>query len=1384
MPTRQKFNFYAVSNGKDIGVYTSWPQAAGAVLGFANAKYKGYITFTEAKSAMNGNGFEEFNVYDGQNTFTIAEYEGNRGEIMGDSNCDSTCNSTNEDTQVNLDENSLDEQVHFEASHEEGKSKMVTVYIDGSCIGNGGPSAKGGYGVFFGDSHPWNGSFTIPPEDGPTNNKAELMAAIEAIKIGHNNNVKYLQINSDSKYVVLGVTQWSQQWVKNGWRNSSGEAVRNKQEWEELLELVNKDKMVIEWNQVPAHSGIPGNEEADKLAVKGATQKLVTVGQEKGTAVKNIPDVEPKIIIVSNITENSHKIDNGKVEVKLNVTPQKKLSKDHTDTPVPGSINGYGVKTKLIVEEKQGVNAKQANYTKYELNLADKNNSSSLEPKIIIVPKNAVQSNKNDIKMVEVKLNVTPQKKVSKDLTNTPVPGSFNGSYVKKMIKPQQIINESLEKNLKNNQTASPDAHVNSQINQVMKNMQTVLESVLLELHQSKEDNVKLKKDVSSQLHDISSHQKNLGETLVKISKDLPNELQKCITKLTENQNSNSIAKEIPRLGEIKSIVEIQEGINSLQKNITHRFDTLKSSMQKIGTTCADLKEDSNARSTIHDSRFTEIQDLSQQIFETVSDVQVENRRTRDNLAEIEKSINVMSESADFQLVTKSKKVNKGKEAPNYPIKSNTAEIIVSDNEEEDTEVIFTKKRTDLASIQDSSATNKCAIDISPIQDSEVPNRMNSSSCSKEPQQEIEAQSSSSHSKEEQTHNEIGNKPTENIPKTDNNTFANRKPKVCLIGDSLVGQLNVPLLGKGTNTFVQRLKAPKILDIDKHTTEAKDAKVIIIHCGINNLRDKEQTESCVNAMVDQIKSLKLAAPKAKQIVSKVLPVGSRDLSVESSVFNAHLEKKLLEEHNDVTFISHSNLSDQGQIIKDNYREDQLHLSSRGVLVFGGNLHRTIMVSLNQKTEERQYLNQRHIDLDNSQRRQYEIRHTDNNRQPDDSSQVDTGIQYNHTRHIVNHRGKEDTRHIDNHRGKEDTRHIDNHREQDDTRHIDNNRQPYGSRHMDTGIQYNHTRPIDNHRGQEDTRHTDNQRQPDDSSHLDNGIQYNHTRHIDNHRRKEDTRHMDNHRRPDDLSNMDTGIRYNHTRPIHNHRGPENTRHTDNQRRRDDSRHMDTGIRYNHTRHIDNLRGKGDTRHNDNHRRPDDSRHMDTGIRYNHTRHIDNNRGQEDTRHTYNHRRPDDSRHMDTGIRYNHTRHIDNHRGQEDTRHMDNHRRPDDSRHMDTGIRYNHTRHIDNHRGQEDTRHMDNHRRRNDSRHMDYIGGLNHTKHMDNSGRNNQSRHVANGASFQRHIKQINFDHAEQLESDLTNKEHRDLYYCASTYNRQYSPIHRQYECGHCVNSDF
>ena len=58
-----------------------------------------------------------------------------------------------------------------------------------------------------------------------------------------------------------------------------------------------------------------------------------------------------------------------------------------------------------------------------------------------------------------------------------------------------------------------------------------------------------------------------------------------------------------------------------------------------------------------------------------------------------------------------------------------------------------------------------------------------------------------------------------------------RKKKKCLIGDSIAGQVKVALLGKSTNTFVRRIRAQK--NKGEHSEEVKDAKLILIHTGIN-----------------------------------------------------------------------------------------------------------------------------------------------------------------------------------------------------------------------------------------------------------------------------------------------------------------------------------------------------------------------------------------------------------------------------------------------------------------------------------------------------------------------------------------------------------------------
>ena len=73
---RVKYNFYAVTNGNEIGVYTNWPQAGDAVLGFANAKYKGFEIYSDAADAMVTAGYADFTIYDGQNTYSRLKHVG------------------------------------------------------------------------------------------------------------------------------------------------------------------------------------------------------------------------------------------------------------------------------------------------------------------------------------------------------------------------------------------------------------------------------------------------------------------------------------------------------------------------------------------------------------------------------------------------------------------------------------------------------------------------------------------------------------------------------------------------------------------------------------------------------------------------------------------------------------------------------------------------------------------------------------------------------------------------------------------------------------------------------------------------------------------------------------------------------------------------------------------------------------------------------------------------------------------------------------------------------------------------------------------------------------------------------------------------------------
>lgn len=137
---RQKYNFYAVTNGREAGVYTNWPQAGDAVIGFAKAKYKGFITYSEARNAMEIAGIQEYKIYDGQNTFSRRDFE----ESL-------ECHNITMDHVSAIKTPEKEQTIKtFEPVSCPKQNKTCSVFIEGSCIGNGSNSAKAGFGLFWG----------------------------------------------------------------------------------------------------------------------------------------------------------------------------------------------------------------------------------------------------------------------------------------------------------------------------------------------------------------------------------------------------------------------------------------------------------------------------------------------------------------------------------------------------------------------------------------------------------------------------------------------------------------------------------------------------------------------------------------------------------------------------------------------------------------------------------------------------------------------------------------------------------------------------------------------------------------------------------------------------------------------------------------------------------------------------------------------------------------------------------------------------------------------------------------------------------------------------------------------------------------------------------
>ncbi len=139
----------------------------------------------------------------------------------------------------------------------------VVIYTDGACSGNPGPGGWGSILMYKDNKKEISGG-----KKDTTNNVMELTAVIEALKL-----LKFkckVSVYSDSAYVVNAFNQkWIYSWMKNGWKNSSKEPVKNKELWQELYELTKVHD--VNFIKVKGHSDNEYNNRCDEMARNAIT---------------------------------------------------------------------------------------------------------------------------------------------------------------------------------------------------------------------------------------------------------------------------------------------------------------------------------------------------------------------------------------------------------------------------------------------------------------------------------------------------------------------------------------------------------------------------------------------------------------------------------------------------------------------------------------------------------------------------------------------------------------------------------------------------------------------------------------------------------------------------------------------------------------------------------------------------------------------------------------------------------------------------------------------------------------------------------------------------------------------------------------------------------
>ena len=145
----------------------------------------------------------------------------------------------------------------------------LVVHTDGGARDNGKPNSVAAYGACgrWKDESGLVKKFTIVQRlDTETNNQMELRGVITALRIAlKQDDTNDVSIVMDSAYVRNGITQWIENWKRNGWKTAAKKPVKNKELWIQLDKLYTEamNRFDLDMGKVKGHAGEYENEHID-----------------------------------------------------------------------------------------------------------------------------------------------------------------------------------------------------------------------------------------------------------------------------------------------------------------------------------------------------------------------------------------------------------------------------------------------------------------------------------------------------------------------------------------------------------------------------------------------------------------------------------------------------------------------------------------------------------------------------------------------------------------------------------------------------------------------------------------------------------------------------------------------------------------------------------------------------------------------------------------------------------------------------------------------------------------------------------------------------------------------------------------------------------------